>query len=479
MSVVQITKACTLKCTYCFDIKNQEDAKKKKVRVTLSRDWFERYLQRMGEFFQNKKDDKNICISWGEPSIHPHFINYIKQSLATNFDIYLLSNFTFNEKVQRFLKPHIESGRITTMVNVNSPTGTYAWMSKWLWIKTMMNLTALQNPGVRLSFNLFSPDEDYSFILQTLKKLPKVDKVVRLWISNPIIKDLREKGTYIFDKNILNWEKESMWSFYQRLWKTTDRLVKELSDEWYSIYLDCWVGWCIFSPETIELIKENKWVIHDCSLPNDEVSTDMQYSACYTLYNYGNEDRFLTVDNYSVKKSRWWFILKTEFFKEHYLTLPKCQRCPMLEKGCPRFCVSNNIKFWEKVYWMNWENLFWEYSDEYFDKLTKEELMYSRFEYTISRGLYDLGYHVLEYYKDKEDFRKDLYQIFLDYLTEKIWKKEALEIYNSTIDKYKKMNYDLSRRDFMLMKTTSIFIKEYKKIREIDDHNTHNITEQR
>lgn len=47
MSVVQITKACTLKCSYCFDVVGQEAAKSKSAEITISSENFDKYLKRM------------------------------------------------------------------------------------------------------------------------------------------------------------------------------------------------------------------------------------------------------------------------------------------------------------------------------------------------------------------------------------------------------------------------------------------------
>lgn len=487
MSVVQITKACTLKCTYCFDKVWQEQAKSKQANITISRSNFDKYLSRMWEFFQDKTDDKNICVSWWEPTLHPLFTQFITWAVNSNYHVYLLSNFTFTEKVRKFLYSYIQNWDVTCMVNVNSPTGTYAWMTKALWIKTMINLTALQHPWVRLSFNIFDPDIDYEFIFDTLKKLPNVDKMVRLWVVNPILSDLRKNETFVFDNIVHDWQKESTWEFYQRLWKVTDVLVERLTKLGYSVYLDCWVGWCIFSPETLTYIRQNNWIIHWCSLPNDEVSTDSQYSSCYTLFSYWNEDRFLNLQNISIKKSRWWFILKTEFFKKHYLILPKCMTCPLLKEGCPRFCVSNNIYFWETIFWKNWENISiykdtiknYTWDDNMYKYLRKvyetypQNLNFTECEYLLSRGLYDMFESHIERFDHTSHIRYWLYKILYMYLSEKVNKKEALELFQQHIQQFK--HIEISDIDIDLVRITSILLKEYRSLRDPKEHNTHSL----
>lgn len=475
MSVVQITKACTLSCSYCFDKTWAEAAKSKSAKVTIDQNTFWKYLKRMWEFFQADPENKNICISWWEPTLHPQFKQFVNSSIHSGFQVYLLSNFTFSKEVAEFLKPLLESWKVTTMTNINSPYADYAKMKPILWTKTLMNLKMLEGPGVRLSFNIFDPDVDYEFIFEVLEKYPKLDKTIRLWVVNSIIKDLRKDNTYVFDdEKIVDWKKETMWSFYKRLGKVTDKLVKRLSDLWYSIYLDCWVGWCIFNPETLKLIENNWWRIHGCSLPNDEVSTDWQYSSCYTLYDYGNEDRTLNVDTLSIKKSRWHFILKTEFFKEHSLILPKCKRCPLLEKGCPRFCVSNNLYYYENLYqaWILDESLIIE--DKFYSKLTSQEKMYSRIEYGLSRWFYedvDKLLKQIENYNNVSSWNYDLtsirpymYYVINSYLLNRLGKKECLDYISWVMNKVTESNIVLKELDYRLVKVTEILIKEYKKL---------------
>jgi len=468
MSVVQITKACTLSCTYCFDKNTMAEAKTKK-NVTIESKTFDKYLSRMGEFFQSKPDEKNICISWWEPTLHPLFKQFVNKSIHSWFDIYLLSNFTFSTDIAKFLKQYLEEDKISTMVNINSPYWTYAWMNKFLWTRTLMNLKILESPKVRLSFNIFDPDENYEFMFEILKKYPKLDKTLRLWIVNPIISNLRKEDTYVFDKEIKDWKKESTWSFYQRLWKVTDKLVERLNDLWYKIYLDCWVGWCIFNKKTIWLIENNWWKVHWCSLPNDEVWIWWKYSSCYTLDDYGNEDWWLNISNHSIKKSRWKFILKTELFKDHYLILPKCITCPLLKKWCPRFCVSNNIPYYEKLF-KNWfDNII---EDEYYSKLDSQTKDFVRMEYMLSKDLLiDLDQEILKHKYSKEIinniFKKEisiryyLYNILKNYLTT-FDRKEWLSYINHIMTEVSKNKIKLNKKDFALVRIFEILIKEYK-----------------
>lgn len=466
MSVVQITKYCSLSCTYCFDKYNQKDHLLDK-KVIMNQSTFDKYIKRMWEFFASNKDDRSVCISWWEPTLHPDFKAMVNKVLNSwfstvtwewGFNVYLLSNFTFDPKLCNFLKPLIEWWRLATMVNVNSPYEKYAWMTSVLWEKTITNLKTLQSPEVRLSFNIFSPDISYDFIFETLEQLPKVDKIVRLWVVNPIILDLRRKDTYVFQ-----WE---MWEMYKKLWKITDWLVDKLTDLWYKIYLDCWVWRCIFDPKTVEKIKENWWQTHWCSLPNDEVSVNWEYWSCYTLYNFWNEDKTVNINSLSVKRSRWHFILKTEFFKEHYLILPKCLKCPLLKEWCPRFCVSNNIFYWEKHFEKWWK-------DEFFDKMEDLHKKFAKIEYFLSKNNLENAKKEISEIENFSEIEKNIfdekinprfyfYNILVDFLMKKDSKNISIERINKIMHQVSEKKIKLSEIDFKLLKISELLIKNLK-----------------
>lgn len=450
MSVLQITKICTLKCTYCFDKVHQQEARMNNEWMFMKDEDFYKYLSRMNEFFKTRKEEKSICISWWEPTLHPSFKKFIRSSLNDWFKIYLLSNFSFNEKIRVFLKNHFEKWTITCMTNINSPKDKeYSWMNNKLWENTIKNLEELQNPWIRLSFNIFDPDLEYDFIFDIVEKFPKLDKMIRIWIENTILPELKNRKTFVF-----HWE---LWEKYKKLWKVIDTIVEKLHKMWKSIYFDCWAWWCIFNENTIDEIKRNWWVIHWCSLPNDEVQTLWQYSTCYALYNYWNEEWKYNIKNNSMKQLRWISILQTEFYKNHYLILPKCTNCPLLEKWCPRFCVSNNIYYWNSIY-KDWNETF---KDKYYNKLSEDQKNYSYIEWCLSNFKFTEWKDFINKIWEK-NYRYQLYSILLNFFINED-KKDNLdkfyELVNWILSNWEKLN----KKDLSLAKLIELIIKNHKK----------------
>lgn len=447
MSVITITKSCTLKCEYCFDVYHQQRAKQFWEGLMIIPWDFGKYLGRMWEFFQNK-NNKSICISWWEPTLHPKFISFVNDALNVWFNIYLLSNLTFPNKIRKFLAPHVSSWKIKVLTNINNPDEDYCGITPQLRENVLNNLEELQNPWIRVSVNIFSADVSYDYILDVFDLYPKLDKLVRLGIQNPILPKLKEDNTYIFDKD--------MFAKYKQLGKVIDDLVVKLHNIWRKIYLDCGSGFCIFSPNTIQQIQVNWWEIHGCALPNDEVHTFGQYHSCYALDDYGNEDMSINITNTTLRWQRLYYMLRTEFFKSHYLVLPTCKLCKFFDKGCPRFCVSNNIYYWSKIF-EKWRD-FLKSADV---KYTSKEMDYAYAEYLISM----LQINELKKFIDSldyEDVRVKMYKILCKFLNQETRKVCIDELNDYMENSIAKKWIQLSNLDFKLVRLVDMLIKDLK-----------------
>jgi hypothetical protein len=204
-------------------------------------------------------------------------------------------------------------------------------------------------------------------------------------------------------------------------------------------------------------------------LPSDEVSIKWDYSACYAIYDYWNEDKKIKVQEVWINKSRMHFILKTELFKKHYLILPKCQKCPLLEKWCPRFCVSNNIFYWHRVFDKvdispNWEINNFVYSDKFLENYSQIEKNYSLTEFLISKWRYEEWINFIKNLKIKDE-RIKLYEILLNFLLENTDRKTSIKNFDDFMNNIWKKEIKLSDKDFSLVKFVDMFMKKYKIIK--------------
>jgi len=432
VSVVQITKVCNLNCTYCFDKIGQSQAISKH-RFEMDLQTYSDYLKRINEFFYRTDVPRSICISGGEPTLHHNFLKMLSVALANGMHIYLLTNLSFDTTITKRLYSLLKEGRVKILANINDN------LPLVIEKRTFKNLSFLQSKALRISFNIYDAHQSEDYLLDILRQFPQLDTTVRVGIENAVLHDLRAVGSYVFD--------EPLWGRYQRLGQKLDSLIGKLHAMGRSVYLDCGVGWCVLQSDTIHAIKKNGGVIHGCSVPNDEVGIDGGYSSCYALNDYGNENNTINITHHTIKRSRWHFILKTEFYKNHYLLLPQCLQCDLLALGCPRFCLSNNLYYWERF--------FEEHPGISQDPITN----YALVEYLVSSEAFEQAHEVA--HTIPLDNRVALYRILTDYLHQKSDKRVSIGALNVYMNDLSDRQITLNPKDFALAKFVDIFLKKY------------------
>lgn len=438
MSVIQITKACTLKCDYCFDKENMDGYKEKK-NVLMQDEVFFKWLSRTVEYYKNKPiEERSVCITWGEPTLHPNFKEYVNKSIISWMHVHLLSNFTFNDEIQWFLKKKMNS--MSFLVNVNDPQGaSFNWMNPFLWERTMKNLENLQSDKIQLSLNVWNPALSYDHIFDVLEKFPKLSKRVRVWIFNPIVTQLTE--------TVFEW---ATWMKYRMLWKKIDQIVEKLYEKGYTVFMDCGWGHCVFSQKTLDLVYwDGEW--NKCSLPIPEINIDTGYTTCFAMVDKFNEDRSVNINSHSITKYVSHMSLKTEFFKSHYLTLPKCQVCPKFDV-CPKFCTSNNVYYWNRELPIDYlESL----KQGDFENLSKEK-KYSISEFMLAYWLHDKLRELLTNI-GTSDNRLPIYNYLNDFLSNKVDKNSTIR----SIESFDKQNKISDIRDRKLVNFAIITVQKY------------------
>jgi len=400
MAVLYLTKSCTLKCDYCFDKVQQEKAKEQK-NVFISDDMFKLALKRALETYKDKPiSERSICLSWGEPTLHPKFKEYVIDIIRSWMKVHLLSNFSFSEDICNFIKARKK--HFSYMVNINDPKNSqFNWMNDYLWNRTLKNLEVLQDESLQLSLNVWNPSLDYDYIFDVLDKYPLLDKRLRIWIINPIVSEIKE--------TVFDW---MTWIKYKMLWKKIDQIVEKTYEKGYTVFMDCWAWYCVFSDKTKNLVLDN-WEWNKCTLPIPWIKLNGAFETCYVMVDAFNEDQKLNIQNNSISQYVTKGSMKTEFYKNYHLTLPKCQSCPQFYK-CHKFCTSNNYFYWWKFFKEKTkediENLITEnislnlkkdFSLKDRDSNIQINLLFSIIEYYISKDKFQEAFEYVLFIKEK------------------------------------------------------------------------------
>jgi len=101
-----ITLECNKGCPYCFarETRNHDPERE----MTLGA--FKQYLAKLAP-------GAYVKLLGGEPTIHPHFKDFVEEALAQNREIVIISNFLFNDDVLEFIKSKIPTGKLAFLVN--------------------------------------------------------------------------------------------------------------------------------------------------------------------------------------------------------------------------------------------------------------------------------------------------------------------------------------------------------------------------
>ena len=474
MAVVYLTKNCTLKCNYCFD-KIQQLKAIDSNHVFISDDMFKLSLKRAIETYKNKPIyERSICLSGGEPTIHPNFKIYVNEILRSWMKIHLLTNFTFSQDICNFIKS--KKDKISFLVNINDPNRSeYNWMTQILWERILSNLDQLQSNRLQVSLNVWNPAIEYDFIFDILDKYSKIDKRLRIWILNPMVTEIKE--------TVFEW---ATWVKYKMLWKKIDNIVEKVYNKGYSVFMDCWAWLCIFSWKTKSLIFEN-WEWNKCTIPIPWIKLNGSYETCYVMVDAFNEDQKLNIENNSISNYINIWSLRTEFYKNFHLTLPKCQSCSLFY-DCSKFCTSNSYSYW----WKYFENKsiddimikikqnLKEENNKIIEKWKKQNKMiqierdsnlklnyiFSAIEYFISKEQYSFAsliiYHtnkisVEDDIKNEISIKLSVYESFLGILIWKISKVESIK----QIEQIKQNTID----DIYIQKLCNFFLITLKKLK--------------
>ena len=111
MANILITNRCNRKCPFCFaglrvNIKGKESPN------YMSRDDVRKVMD-----FMERSDDRQLRLLGGEPTLHPAFIDIVKEALARDFHVHVFTNGIMSKEKADFLS-EIPDEKVSLLVNV-------------------------------------------------------------------------------------------------------------------------------------------------------------------------------------------------------------------------------------------------------------------------------------------------------------------------------------------------------------------------
>jgi cyclic pyranopterin phosphate synthase len=314
MANVLLTEECVRSCPYCF-------AKKYMAGSDASMlSWDDLiYIADFHEISGNKA----IALLGGEPTLHPHFTDFVLYLVERGFHVNVFTSGVMEErKLEDNFKylAKIHPDQLSFVCNVNDPVRSP--FSETEHVKRFLNTFSNH---IALGFNVYRKDFDLGFIFSYINQFG-LKRHLRLGLAHPIP---GTKNKYLKPDEIRDFGKRLM-----EYVPVLDRLDITLG-------FDCGFPLCIFSEEEIgRLFKVNKGILRFSCGPAIDIGPDMDVWACFPLSNYHKKSiyDFNTLQEIGKFYEKQHRAIRTEsggIYKE-------CDGCKYLENGlCHGGCVAH------------------------------------------------------------------------------------------------------------------------------------------
>lgn len=310
-----ITTSCNLSCKYCFG-KRHVTAK---IPTEIS---LEDFLYFIRFAYPANQQNRHLSIFGGEPTTHSAFQELISITKTHNLTCTLFSNALFNTDIRDFLQ---DERSLDFCWNINSPQACGAGYK----IITE-NIAAIDPQRSRLGFNIYSVDQDISYVTDILATASAPFQGIRIGIAHPIsFSTGANQNQYVAPGQ------------YPAVGEKIHGFVKELRDSGYagSISIDCGVVPCMWTASQLDyLVKTAKISSSRCHGGPIGVYPDLHIGFCPS-----RNDSILTLslrDLPNPQKIDELFNVINHVTKEY---LNKYQLYPF--KNCPTCIYQNNCDY--------------------------------------------------------------------------------------------------------------------------------------
>lgn len=324
MANIMLNKVCNLKCEYCFANKfvNQVNCYDEN-NITM-----ENYKKAL-DFIDGSGE--RLGIIGGEPTLHPNLKEFIDMAIKRDGikDIIIFSNGINYDKYFNLLN----HPKVATLINVNSPQD----IGQQNYEKVAKNIDMLINElylgdKVSVGVNIYKENQDFSFILDLIKK----HKIKRLRTS-VVVPNSNDK------KN------ESSIDYFKRMKKTVLDFFVELKKIDCMPTFDCnLMTQCVFTKEEREFLSEfweyEKDLGIRCNVTDNPVCSpvidilpDLKVVRCFGC----SDEEYSLFSFENVREIRDYFAYKTDDLSFRVLNDESCTSCKQrITKQCMGGCIA-------------------------------------------------------------------------------------------------------------------------------------------
>lgn len=254
MGNIAITPICNHACSYCF----AQSASKTEPDDS---DFMSPALFNKSTDFLLSSDIKNLNILGGEPTLHPHFINFCETAFKKFDSITIFTNGDMTPKVRAYLETVPES-RITILINLTDCSSLMSSVKK-----TMQILGQKAMAGV----TVYRPDMEFAFLLKHIETFGLKNKI-RIGLAHPGSKDgnnsLSPRSYFHVGRNILYF-------------------AEQAQQKGVTLIPDCGFVPCMFNSSDPSLLETNGQPMGLCCGPIPDILHNGTIIHCYPCHSYG------------------------------------------------------------------------------------------------------------------------------------------------------------------------------------------------
>jgi hypothetical protein len=261
---ILLTERCVRECPYCFAKKQMSDLSRKDL---IS--WED--LIHIADLFEGSQEH-HLSLLGGEPTLHPHFVDFVLYLHARNFHITVFtSGIMSDERLDeaRTALKEKDLPNLNFVCNLNDPESSSPGETG-----RVHEFLKVFGPQTTLSFNIYRTDFGMDFLFEHIERF-RLKRHVRLGLAHPIA---GEHNQYIPP---------------ERFGEMVDQLFSFLPQfERFNVSpgFDCGFPLCVFTDEQLGRLNriqkgEGASIRFVCN-PALDIGADMSVWSCFPLARY-------------------------------------------------------------------------------------------------------------------------------------------------------------------------------------------------